>query len=537
MQSLTPMFTLTTLFAVLAAVQAVPAPRRAAAVVPLTLTLDNSSINFDVAQTAEAAQPLDPQLISLSIEFGNAIDFFGDVGKPNEFSRKLLQNVVDRSGIPPVVRLGGNTQDKWVYCDNCTAALSSIVEVNPNHPMSSEAVNVTVGKAFFQALEENVPPATKFILGLNLGHNIYEIAQAEVDASLKYFNQSRILAYELGNEPNVYGGYPPVPARWRPSTWTVVDYAQQMLSWIPRLRARAKTNPPSFQFGSMIGPPTPFQDFSLTTLARMGVPQNIGGVKYFASHGYPENVCTKEASDQVQLTNYVNHLETVGFVSQYQGEIAAAKSAGAIFHIGETNSVACHGKDGVSNTLGALLWEIDYALTAAAAGVDRLFFHSGVGGFYYAMWEPLPVNSTTPAHINPTYYSMLFVADLVADLSQPTISRIVKLDTFDMAQYAIYEENRLQKLVILNTHYYNDTSETRPSKFVNVSSVLGPNIKFRRLTGSETTARSGVTWAGQSVDASGNIVGRLITEHASNGLIQLLASEAVIVERNGTSSS
>ncbi|ETI29545.1 hypothetical protein G647_01998 [Cladophialophora carrionii CBS 160.54] len=152
------------------------------------------------------------------------------------------------------------------------------------------------------------------------------------------------------------------------------------------------------------------------------------------------------------------------------------------------------------------------------------------------MWEPLPVNSTTPAHINPTYYSMLFVADMVAGLSQPTISRIVKLDTFDTAQYAIFERNRLQKLVILNTHYYNDTSEERPSKFVNVSSVLGPNVKFRRLTASETTARTGITWAGQSVDASGNAVAKLMTEHASNGLVELLASEAVIVERNGSSS-
>ncbi|OCT47376.1 hypothetical protein CLCR_03380 [Cladophialophora carrionii] len=533
MQSLIQIFTLATLSAVLATVQAVPAPRSAGATVPLTLTLDNSSINFDVARTAESAQPLNPQLISLSIEFGNAIDFFGDVGKPNEFSRKLLQNVVDRSGVPPVLRIGGNTGDKWVYCDNCTAALSSIIEVNPNNPLSTEAVTVTVGRAFFQALEENVPPATKYILGLNFGANIYEIAQAQMDAALKYFNQSRILAYELGNEPNIYAAYPPLK---RPSTWTVVDYGKQMLSWMPRLRARAQTNAPSFQFGSIIGPPTSFSDFSLAALAKMGVPQNIGGVKYFAAHGYPGNVCTKEASDQTQLTTYINHLETVDFVSQYQGEIAAAKSAGASFHIGETNSAGCHGKDGVSNTLGALLWEIDYALIAAAAGVDRLFFHNGVGGFYYAMWEPLPANSTTPAHINPTYYSMLFVADVVAGLSQPTISRIVKLDTFDTAQYAIFERNRLQKLVILNTHYYNDTSEARPSKFVNVSSVLGPNIKFRRLTASETTATSGITWAGQSVDASGTVVGKLVTEHASNGVVELLASEAVIVERNGSRS-
>jgi hypothetical protein len=75
---------------------------------------------------------------------------------------------------------------------------------------------------------------------------------------------------------------------------------------------------------------------------------------------------------------------------------------GADFHIGETGSAACQGKDGVSNKVAALLWEIDYALYAATLGVDRIFFHNGVGDFYYSMWEPVAVNSSSPAHINPT---------------------------------------------------------------------------------------------------------------------------------------
>jgi hypothetical protein len=111
---------------------------------------------------------------------------------------------------------------------------------------------------------------------------------------------------------------------------------------------------------------------------------------------------TDASAALVNLPDYLNHLETVNFLSQYQGDIAAAKSSGKVFHIGETNTAACHGKDGVSNTMGALLWEIDYALLGATVGVDRLFFHNGKGGFVYSMWEPLPVNDSTPAHINPT---------------------------------------------------------------------------------------------------------------------------------------
>lgn len=100
----------------------------------------------------------------------------------------------------------------------------------------------------------------------------------------------------------------------------------------------------------------------------------------------------------------MNHLETVNYASDVEGEIAVAKSLGAVYHIGEAGTVACHGLDGVSNTMGAALWEIDYALTSATMGVDRLFFHNGEGGFYYSTWEPLAINGT-PAYINPTYVS------------------------------------------------------------------------------------------------------------------------------------
>lgn len=48
----------------------------------------------------------------------------------------------------------------------------------------------------------------------------------------------------------------------------------------------------------------------------------------------------------------------------------------------ETNSIACHGAPGVSNTAGAALWTIDYTLQAATLGIKELFFHEGVGYKY-----------------------------------------------------------------------------------------------------------------------------------------------------------
>jgi len=58
----------------------------------------------------------------------------------------------------------------------------------------------------------------------------------------------------------------------------------------------------------------------------------------------------------------MNHSSTIQYFSQWQTEVAAAQQAGVPFYLGETGSVSCHGLDGVSNTLGAALWEIDYML-------------------------------------------------------------------------------------------------------------------------------------------------------------------------------
>ena len=48
----------------------------------------------------------------------------------------------------------------------------------------------------------------------------------------------------------------------------------------------------------------------------------------------------------------------------------------------ETNSIACHGAPGVSNTAGIALWVIDYTLQASTLGIEQAYFHEGVGYKY-----------------------------------------------------------------------------------------------------------------------------------------------------------
>lgn len=71
-------------------------------------------------------------------------------------------------------------------------------------------------------------------------------------------------------------------------------------------------------------------------------------------------------------------------------------------HHRETNSIACHGAPGVSNTAGAALWVIDYTLFASTIGISELYFHEGVGYKYNFVSVLFCCGLTTPLTDDPS---------------------------------------------------------------------------------------------------------------------------------------
>jgi hypothetical protein len=71
-----------------------------------------------------------------------------------------------------------------------------------------------------------------------------------------------------------------------------------------------------------------------------------------------------------------------GNLTNFADDISAVKQKGLTYVLGETNSFSCHGAPGVSNTAGAALWALDYALLAGQLGITRLYFHQGIGYKY-----------------------------------------------------------------------------------------------------------------------------------------------------------
>lgn len=75
-------------------------------------------------------------------------------------------------------------------------------------------------------------------------------------------------------------------------------------------------------------------------------------------------------------------------LTQFTSGIAAVHAKGLTYVLGETNSYYCHGAAGVSDTAGAALWALDYTLFAATLGVERLYFHEGIGYKYNFVRDP-----------------------------------------------------------------------------------------------------------------------------------------------------
>lgn len=243
-------------------------------------TVATPNISF-LSHGLQEPVPLSRSIAGLSIEFCYITDYLGDVKQPNLLSRQLLQNVEDILGAPPIIRIGGHTQDAARYNSSSPATLSNIFE-----PGNLEAVEVTFNSDLFRVLNENVVSHQQFIFGLNFGQNHVDIPEEELTAAESLLQPSRLFAYELGNEPDFYS------AAQRPRPWNVDIYAQQQLSWLSNLKTKIKHHSHQFQLGALAQEPIWQGNFSLAELTKMGLPKSLGNVKSYSDHTYPFSVCS-----------------------------------------------------------------------------------------------------------------------------------------------------------------------------------------------------------------------------------------------------
>jgi hypothetical protein len=174
-----------------------------AVAVALPPSSSNACSHIEVPSTppVTARVPLQP-FVSYSIEFSSFPDFAGNLSHPNTFSNNLLDNLASFTGIKPLIRVGGNTQDFAVFNESLNSAIVGIVDPakSPDYPTT-----ITIGPAYFESYL--TWPDTQFVHGFNLGKNSTVARQGLLDSVpfvCKALGGGRLAYWELGNEPDLF---------------------------------------------------------------------------------------------------------------------------------------------------------------------------------------------------------------------------------------------------------------------------------------------------------------------------------------------
>lgn len=175
---------------------------------------------------------LPESFISYSFEFGFFPDFAGNPSRsilptvnwytdivpgnasnPNDFSINLLASLAELQGSSVILRVGGNTQDRTTFRPNQT---QGIVNTYDDKVSLDFPAKVEIGPAFFESYA-NFKNST-IIHGLNFAHGgnctacIGEVLEHAAFACKNLGD--RVLAWEYGNEPDMYGLIGERPVYW-----------------------------------------------------------------------------------------------------------------------------------------------------------------------------------------------------------------------------------------------------------------------------------------------------------------------------------
>jgi hypothetical protein len=341
--------------------------------------------------------------LGISCEWSSVTKVLGDgAGGTNPAVVRLL-SAFAAEGNHPTLRIGGNSADQaWWNPSGTTPRPTNVtIDVGPAQISTLAALQAALGATLIPdlnlALQGVDPIATR---------NAAALAQALLAA----LPARAVRAFELGNEPDLW------PRNGlRPSTYLYADWKNEYDAFTAGL-------------GALVAPAPAFAAPALSGTSWLSDLDDLYGAEksnlsLATAHRYPFNVCKGKAPPAV--TDLLADAAGQTMAMVFAPHVAAARQAGVDFRLGETNTVACGGADGVSNVYAAALWGADVAFQLASIGAVGLNFHTP--GKYYGVFTA----SGTSASAQPLYYGMrLFSiavpagAALVATTVSPPLDRL-----------------------------------------------------------------------------------------------------------------
>jgi hypothetical protein len=404
-------------------------------------------------------------------------------------SNRVYVGLVRRLGERGVIRIGGNTSDYSSFAARATA-----VSMPKGTKINETGLRDLAG--FLDAI------GWSLIWGLNLGNGSVDDAVAEARA-LAHAVGDRLLAFEIGNEPDLY-----VHEGHRPH----YSY-EQYLAEYRRYKSAIRTALPHVGFAG---------------------PDAAGAT------GWVERFATDEGRDLRLLTHHYyregqNPASTADKLLRPDAKLAAmldrmraaSRSSGVPYRICETNSFSGGGRPGVSDTFAAALWALDYLCVLAWHGAGGANMETGINQLdFISSYSPIGDDHHGHYRAAPEYYGMLAFAEACHG---ERIAVSYDGGAVNLTAYATVDANGSTALVIVNKDRGTDAD-------MRIAVKSGArSVRVMRLSAPSFDSNTGVTLGGAAVEQDGQWRGH--SEHAGviHGIcrVHVPATSAAIVKLEG----
>jgi Glycosyl hydrolase family 79 C-terminal beta domain len=383
---------------------------------------------------------------------------------------QLIRNLTPNGGA--VLRIGGVTTD-WTWWPVAGFARPGGV----NYTLDTRRLEV------MGALARAV--GGRLILGLNLEANSPVLVAAEAQAMLKVIGPSRIEAFELGNEPELYSSFP-----WyhtsngngvvgRPAGWDAAVFTRDFA-----------------HMAAAIGP-VPLAGPTVGALSWLDLAQFLGDEPRLAVvslHRYPTWGCFNSPASQTYPTigNLLSESSSSGLAESLVPDVAIAHAHGLPVRNDEMNSVSCGNGNGVANVFASALWVLDALFEMAHDGVDGVNIHTAPT-YPDRLFVAKRVKSHWQAMVAPEYYGLLMFAQ-----AAPAGSRLLQVSGASGAVRAWATRDRGGKIRVV---LINDDTAHPQKLAVRVPGASGA-ATLERLQAPSVHATRGVTLGDQSFGAA-----------------------------------
>lgn len=279
---------------------------------------------------------------------------------------QLMRNLQEiNGGAGPNVRLGGNSAEYCAYRADATKGLAGM----------PQGVHELITNEDLQTYADAVPTwKGSMIVGLNFldPHNS-KLAVSHVLALTRILPDRILESIEVGNEVDMFRRH------YRKTTWDFWDYIPEFRQYASDIQARVpKLRMPRIR-GPSLAMPVWYDRLGRYTdrFGRRGTNWlNALSGHWYGLSGCGGNIVTvpllmSEGVVQYPLLKIATFADT-------------ARAAGLPAHLGETNTVACSGRAGVSDAFAAALWSLDWMFGLARVGISRANFHGGPAYSYTA---------------------------------------------------------------------------------------------------------------------------------------------------------